>query len=107
MKITGDSSATTLPASMGLLAPEVATVITPSLSFAVVTSHAMILQQRPKIGDKVAAHLFCPFHIRVRVAGRTAEEIMTPMKTYNQPMLTRYVSTTSIDHFDVTYLIPA
>jgi hypothetical protein len=87
MKITGDSNATTLPANMGLLAPLVATVITPSFSFDVVTSHAMILQQRPKIGDRVAAHLFWPFHISVRVAGSTAEEMMTPIKTYNHPIL--------------------
>jgi hypothetical protein len=87
IKITGDSNATTFPANMGLLAPEVATEMTPSLSLEVVTNQAVILHMRPKIGLSVAAILFCPLHINVRVAGRTAEEMMTPMKTYNQPML--------------------
>lgn len=81
MKITGDNRATTLPANMGLLAPEVATVMTPSFSLEVVTSQAVMLQHNPRMGERVAAHLFWPFHMRVRVAGRTADEIMTPMKT--------------------------
>jgi hypothetical protein len=84
---TGESSATTLPASMGLLAPDVSTVMTPSLSFEVAMSQAGILQQSPRTGERVAAHLFWPFHIKVRVAGRTAEEMMTPMKTYSHPIL--------------------
>lgn len=72
---------------MGLLAPEVATVMTPSFSLEVVTSQAVILQHNPRTGERVAAHLFWPFHMRVRVAGRTADEIMTPMKTYSHPIL--------------------
>jgi hypothetical protein len=87
MKIIGESSATTFPANMGLLAPEVATVMTPSLSLEVVTSQAVRLHASPRIGLSVAAQKFWPFHMRVRVAGRTAEEMMTPMKTYSQPML--------------------
>ena len=87
MKIMGESSATTLPANMGLFAPDVATEMTPSLSLEVVTSHAVILHARPRIGERVAAMRFWPFHIRVRVAGKTAEEMMTPMKTYSHPML--------------------
>lgn len=83
----GDSRATTLPANIGLLAPEVSTVMTPSLSLAVVTSQVVMLQHNPRTGERVAAHLFWPFHIRVRVAGRTADEIMTPMKTYSHPIL--------------------
>jgi len=58
MKMTGESKATTLPANIGLFAPEVATVMTPSFSLEVVTSHAVMLQHSPKIGDSVAAHLF-------------------------------------------------
>jgi hypothetical protein len=87
MKIMGESSATTLPANIGLLAPDVATLITPSLSLEVVTNQAVRLQMRPRMGLRVAAQKFWPFHIRVNVAGRTAEEMMTPMKTYSQPML--------------------
>jgi hypothetical protein len=87
IKIIGDSSATTFPANMGLLAPDVATEITPSFSLDVVTNQAVRLHMRPKMGLSVAAILFWPFHINVRVAGRTAEEMITPMKTYNQPML--------------------
>lgn len=99
MKIMGESNATTFPANIGLLAPDVATLMTPSLSFEVVTSHAVRLQARPRIGLSVAAQKFWPFHIRVNVAGRTAEEMMTPMKTYNQPML-QIVSFWSEQHLD-------
>jgi hypothetical protein len=106
MKIIGDSSATTFPANMGLFAPEVSTVMTPSLSLEVVTNHAVILQARPRIGDNVAAIRFWPFHIRVRVAGRTAEEIMTPMKTYSHPILGSCQCGTRKKAKD-THLIPA
>ena len=81
MKIMGERRATTFPANMGLFAPDVSTVMRPSLSLEVVTSQAVRLQMRPRIGLRVAAQKFCPFHIRVRVAGRTALEMMTPMKT--------------------------
>lgn len=47
--------------------------------FLAVTSHAMRELARPRIGDRVAAIMFCLFHISVRVAGRTAEEIITPI----------------------------
>jgi hypothetical protein len=87
MKIMGESSATTFPASIGLFAPEVATEMTPLLSFEVVTNQAVRLQARPRIGLSVAAQKFWPFHIKVNVAGSTAEEMMTPMNTYSQPML--------------------
>jgi len=87
MKMAGDSSATTFPANIGLLAPDVSTEMTPSLSFEVVTSHAVKLQQRPRMGLKVAAQKFWPFHIKVNVAGSTAELMITPMKTYSQPIL--------------------
>jgi hypothetical protein len=89
MKIIGESSATTLPANMGLLAPDVSTLMTPLLSFEVVTNQAVRLHASPRIGLSVAAQKFWPFHIKVSVAGKTADEIMTPMKTYNQPMLER------------------
>jgi hypothetical protein len=57
MKMTGDSSATTFPANMGLFAPEVATLMTPLLSLEVVTSQVVMLQQMPRTGLRVAAHL--------------------------------------------------
>lgn len=51
-----------------------------------VTSQAIKLQTRPRIGDKVAAHLFCFFHSKVRDAGKTAELTMTPMRRYRYPI---------------------
>ena len=79
MKINGESKATTFPANMGLLAPVESTEMLPN-SFEAVTSHAMREQQSPSGGVRVAAHLFWPDHIKVRVAGSTAEEMMTPMR---------------------------
>ncbi len=37
---------------------------------------------RPRIGERVAAIVFCLLHISVRVAGMTAELIMTPIIRY-------------------------
>ena len=47
--------------------------------FFAVTSQAIREQVRPRTGLRVAAIMFCLLHIRVSVAGRTAEEIMTPI----------------------------
>lgn len=44
-----------------------------------VTSQAMRELASPRIGERVAAIMFCLLHIKVRVAGRTAEEMMTPI----------------------------
>jgi len=54
------------------------TVRTP-LSFLAVTSQAVKEQAKPRIGVKVAAAQLCLLHISVKLAGSTAEEIMTPM----------------------------
>ena len=37
---------------------------------------------RPRKGVNVAAIMFCLLHIKVSVAGKTAEEMMTPIKRY-------------------------
>ena len=50
--------------------------------FLAVTSQAMRELMRPRIGDRVAAMVFCLLHIRVRVAGRTAELMITPIIRY-------------------------
>jgi hypothetical protein len=66
---------------MGLLEP----VHTTSREWQVleaVTSQAIKATTRPRGGVRVAAHLLWPAHMRVRVAGITAEEIMTPIITY-------------------------
>lgn len=78
MKISGERRATTLPASMGLLAPVLSTVRSPP-SFFAVTSQAMREQTNPRGGLKVAACQLRPDHMRVRVAGITAEEMITPI----------------------------
>lgn len=78
MKISGESKATTLPANMGLLAPVHVTESSPH-SFLAVTSHAMSEQTKPRGGLKVAACQLKPDHMSVKVAGTTAEEIMTPI----------------------------
>lgn len=59
------------------LAPVLATEMLPD-SFLAVTSQAIRELARPRTGLRAAAMAFCFFHIRVRVAGRTAEEMMTP-----------------------------
>jgi len=59
------------------LAPVLATERLPD-SFLAVTSQAIRELARPRTGLRVAAIAFCFFHISVRVAGRTAEEMMTP-----------------------------
>jgi hypothetical protein len=80
-KITGDRRATTLPVSIGLLAYVEATERLP-LSLFAVTNHAVREQNSPKIGVAVAATTFCRFHMRVRVAGMTAEDTITPIIRY-------------------------
>ena len=85
VKTSGESRAATLPANMGLLEPVHATSMEPQVLLAV-TSQAMRATQRPRGGVSVAAHLLCPAHIKVRVAGMTAEEMMTPIMTYRYPM---------------------
>lgn len=50
--------------------------------FLAVTNHAMRELMRPRIGERVAAIVFCLLHISVRVAGMTAELIMTPIIRY-------------------------
>ena len=104
MNIIGARRATTFPASIGLLwavslsrhmslraktdayfAPVLFTERSPP-SFLAVTSHAMSEHMRPSIGDNAAAARFCCFHIRDNVAGRTAEEIITPIMRYRYPI---------------------
>ena len=53
-KITGDSRATTLPTSIGVLAPVVSTERVPDVA-CVVPSQAAMEQQKPRMGEKVAA----------------------------------------------------
>jgi len=55
------------------------------LSCCAVTSQAIKEQARPRGGLSIAAHLFCLLHMRVRVAGSTADEIMTPIIRYKNP----------------------
>ncbi len=50
--------------------------------FLAVTSQAIRELMRPRIGERVAAIMFCCFHMRVRAAGRTADEIITPIMRY-------------------------
>ena len=59
-------------------APVLATERLPP-SFLAVTSQAIKEQDNPRMGARVAAILFCLLHIRVRTAGMTAEEMMTPI----------------------------
>jgi len=80
VKIRGERRAMTLPANMGLLEPVQSTSSFPQV-FLAVTSQVMTAQARPRGGVRVAAHLFWPAHIRVRVAGMTADEIITPIIT--------------------------
>ena len=61
----------------GYFAPVLATERVP-YCFLAVTSQAIRAQARPSMGVRAAAARFCFFHIRVRVAGRTAEPMMTP-----------------------------
>lgn len=78
MKMRGERRATTFPANMGLFEP-VQSTSREWHSFLAVTSQAMRAQMRPSGGVRVAAHLLWPAHIIVRVAGMTAEEIITPI----------------------------
>ena len=55
-------------------------------SFLAVTSQVVREQIRPRTGVSVAAIIFCFFHIRVRVAGSTAELIITPIMRYKYPI---------------------
>lgn len=50
--------------------------------FLAVTSQAISELARPRMGERVAAMVFCLLHIRVRVAGRTAELMITPIMRY-------------------------
>jgi len=78
MKIRGARRETTFPASMGLLEPVELTERVPYCCFEV-TSQAIREQVRASGGVKVAAAQDCRVLIRVREAGRTAPEIMTPI----------------------------
>jgi hypothetical protein len=89
MKMHGVKSATTFPANMGLLAPKLSTLRVPLRLWAV-ASHAINEQASPRGGLSMAAHLFCLLHSRVRAAGRTADETMTPIIRYKKPFI--YVS---------------
>jgi len=80
VKISGERSAMTFPANMGLLEPVQSTSSLPQV-FLAVTSQAIRAHARPKGGVSVAAHALWPAHIMVRVAGMTADEIMTPIIT--------------------------
>lgn len=46
--------------------------------FLAVTSHAINEQIRPKMGERAAAARFCLLHIKVKQAGITADEMITP-----------------------------
>ena len=61
-------------------APVLATDRSPPCFFAV-TSQAINEQTRPRIGESAAAARFCLLHIKVSVAGTTAEDMITP---YNE-----------------------
>jgi hypothetical protein len=74
-----------LPASIGLLAPVDATERLP-LSFLATTSQVISEQKSPKIGVAVAATAFWRFHIKVRVAGMTAEDTRMPISRYKYVM---------------------
>lgn len=63
------------------LLPVLLTERLPNCLFAV-TSQAVRELARPRMGERVAAMVFCLLHIRVRVAGRTAELMMTPIIKY-------------------------
>ena len=67
------------------LLPVLSTLRLPNCLFAV-TSQAIRELARPRIGERVAAMVFCLDHISVRVAGRTAEEMMTPIIRYKYPI---------------------
>lgn len=54
--------------------------------FLAVANQAIRELARPKMGESVAASIFCLPHIKVRVAGRTAEDMMTPIIKYKYPM---------------------
>ena len=43
------------------------------------SAHPSAETELRRIGEKVAAAQFCLLHMRVRVAGSTAEEMMTPI----------------------------
>lgn len=60
------------------LLPVLSTERFPNCFFAV-TSQAMREQARPRKGVSVAAIKFCLLHMSERVAGRTADEMMTPI----------------------------
>ena len=47
--------------------------------FFAVTSQAVRATARPRTGEKEAAIQFCPDHISVNVAGKTAAEMITPI----------------------------
>ncbi len=72
---------------MGLthLDPVLATLRSPNSLFAV-TSQAIKAHAKPRIGLSVAAIIFCLLHIRVKVIGRTADEMMTPINRYRYPI---------------------
>ncbi len=100
----GDSRATTFPANIGLLLPVQSTPRLPHCCLAV-TSHAMRAAAKPRTGERDAcpqtssqssypvsqvtsstsveltAHLFWPDQVSASVAGRTADEMMTPIMT--------------------------
>jgi NhaP-type Na+/H+ or K+/H+ antiporter len=80
VKMRGERSAMTLPASMGLLEP-VQSTSREWHSWEAVTSQVMTAHVGPRGGVSVPAHLFCPAHISVNVAGITAEEMITPITT--------------------------
>src|SRR5271154_5640994 len=97
MKTRGLSKAATLPANIGslrqprlvsgitgltgvsaYLEPVESTLKLPNCFFAV-TNQAMSATKRPRTGEPAAAIQFWPDHIRVKVAGKTAAEMITPI----------------------------
>jgi hypothetical protein len=71
--------------SIGLLAPKLSTLNEPP-SLEAVTIQVIKEQTRPSGGLSIAAHLFCLVHMSVKVAGSTADEIITPIIKYRKPI---------------------
>jgi len=69
---------------MGSFAPVLSTLRLPNCFFAV-TSQAIKLVARPRTGDKVAASMFWRLQSRVREAGSTADDTITPIRRYKYP----------------------
>jgi hypothetical protein len=65
-------------------APVLSTLRLPNCFFAV-TSQAIKLVARPRTGDNAAAIMFWWLQSRVKEAGSTAEDTITPIRRYRYP----------------------